>query len=109
REAFEKSAQVMRVRIHREHIEIGRNLQLVGDREITLASRDIERAIVLQLEEHREFRSRLAAEIESDGRLYRLRLADGFQVNVQYQVVARVEAPRHPRRLTPWRAAGLPE
>ncbi len=106
REALKQLAKIVRVRVDGKQVGIERQAKVVRYQEIAVARRNVERAIVLQL---RVFGLRLAREIKSDRRLYQLGLAGGPEVNVEDQVVARIEAPRHAGGLFPGRSAGLPE
>src|SRR5262249_32047977 len=99
----------MRVRIDGEHLNVDRQAQLIRDDEIARARWDVERAIVLELNEHGKLRRGFARKVQTDRRLHWLRLPDWLEMGVQYQIILWIEAPRHPGRLLPWRSARFPK
>ncbi len=107
--AFEEPAQIMGVRVNCENVHVHRYREVVTDRKVAGAGRNVERAIALELHQHGKLRSRVVGEIEPDGRLDNFRFAGGLHVYVQDQVRRGVCAPRHAVGFLPWNAAGLPE
>src|SRR5215813_11592215 len=99
----------MRVRIDREHVHIERQPEIVRDGEVARARWYVERAVVLELDQHRELVGRLIGEVEADGRLDPLGLAGGLEMDIEREVVAGIETPCQPIGLDPGYAARLPE
>src|SRR5439155_4446642 len=62
----------------------------------------------LELNQHRVLRLRLLSEVQADRWLRQLRLACGVQVDIEHEIIARVETPGH-GRLDHRTAAGFPE
>ena len=81
------------MRIDGQNVGIERQLEIVGDSEIAHACRDIERLIVLQLNQQREFGLGFVGEIQADGRPHFFRFAGRLQVDIEHQFVAWVETP----------------
>ena len=109
RVTFQYMAQIVGVRVDGERIRIQRQRESIGDDEIRIARRNIQRAVVFQLNQNRRVFRRFIGEVKSDGRLHFLRLAHGHHVRVQHQIVSRIQPPRKSVRLNPRRAARFPE
>ena len=93
--AFDHLRQVMRVRINRQDVEVHRRAIFVGDQKVRFPRRNVQRAVVLQLDQHRETALRLVREVHPDHRIDRLLFSRRLQVNVEDQVHAGIRAPRH--------------
>ena len=101
--------EVVRVWIHREQFHVDGDGIRVGDLEIADARRDVERPIVLQLQQHREPGRRPVGEVQADRRLQLLRLARWLQVHVQNEIGPSIDPPRHVIGLERRRRPRLPE
>ena len=99
----------MRMRINRQQLHRFRQREFIAHQEIIFAGGNIQRAIVVQLQQNRKFCGRLVREINSDAGLNGFRCARGLQVRVQHQIVSGVESERHPGRLHNRSAARLPK
>ena len=71
-EALQQFAEIVRVRINGQQIRLERQPEVVGYGEIAVAGRNVQRAIVLQLHQHRKLRRRLDGEIQSRPRAARV-------------------------------------
>ena len=109
RVTLQQVTQVVRVGIDRQQVHIERQPEIVADYEVAGPGRNAECAIVFKLNQYREFRLRLAGEVQSNRGLYQFRLAGRLQVNVQNQIVAWIETPCHAVGLNPRGASRLPE
>src|ERR1022692_5178634 len=70
RESFHYMTQVMRVRIYGECFRIERQREFIGDDKIRIARRNIQRAVVLKLNQNRRVFRRFIREIYADGRFH---------------------------------------
>src|ERR1035441_246189 len=102
-------AQVVRVRIDTHQVNIDRQLELVGDHKVLCPCWDVERAIVLHLQQHGIDGSRLVGEIQPDARLNSLWLARSEEMRVEHQVGALVQPQRHAVGLVRRDGTRLPE
>ncbi len=107
--AFEQASQVVRVRIDGQHVGVERKTEVVGDDEVAVTGGNVERAVMLELYQHREPVRWLVGEVQADRGLRPLGLSGGLEMRVEHQFIARIETPRQAVRLLPGRAAGLPE
>ena len=62
-ESFEQSAEIVGVRVDGEHVDLERQPKIVGDYKVASARGNIQRAIVLELDEYRIRRLRLIGEV----------------------------------------------
>src|SRR5712664_3453170 len=99
----------MRVGVDRQEVSVYRENELVGDHEILLARRNVELAIVFQLQKHRMKCCRLVREVQAKTWLNDFLLAGRLQVNVENKVRVLVQAERHAIGLKFRHGAGLPE
>ena len=88
------ACDVVRVRVDRQHLHGDRKLELVGHGKAGRAGGNVERAIVLELQQHREPGRRAIGEVEPERRAHRLRLSGRPKVQVEDQVRARLDRPR---------------
>ena len=105
---FKNMTQIVRVRIHGEHINIHRKLEIVRNQKIADARRNVQGAVVLKLKQHRKPLARLVGEIQADRRPNLLRLSARLHVRVEHQIASRIEPPRHSVRLGIRNAPRLP-
>ena len=99
----------MSVRINSQDIHVYRKAEVIRDEKVTRARCNVQGPVVLELNEHRKLRGWRIRKIESHSGLYRFGLARWFQVDVQYQIVAWVEAPGPARGFTVRSSAWLPK
>jgi hypothetical protein len=99
----------VRVRVNGQKRDIDRQLELIGDGERCLSRRNIERAVVLELQQHWKSRRRFVGEVQPDRRTHRFRLAGGLEVHVQHEIGAGVETPGHVVGLLRGRRSRFPE
>ena len=92
---FELAAEVMRVGIDAQDLDVDRQTQLILHNEIAIAGGNVELVIAVELQQHRMNRRWLVSEIQANLRVDDFRLAAGLQVHIEDEVVARIEAPRH--------------
>ena len=109
RKSFQILTEIVSVRIDTEDIHIDWQRVIVRNKEVFVPGRNIDCAVVFQLQQHRMLGGRLVGEVKADTRLNGFRLAGGTQVHVQHQVIAGIKAPRHVRRFFRQNRAGLPE
>ncbi len=102
-------AEVVGMGVDREHVDVHGQDVLVGDDEVAGSRRDVEGAVVLELEQHRKEGGGLGGEVKTDRGPHELGLARGPEVHVEDQVGPRVEGPGHPRWLFVGQGARLPE
>ena len=98
----------MRVRVDREDVEVHGRAVFVGDEKVLLAGRNVESAIVLELDEHGEPVHRLVGEVKPDDRADGFAFAGGLDVNVEDEVHAGIGAPCHAVGFDDRAAARLP-
>ena len=79
---FHQLADVVRVRIDGEHVDVDGQRERIGDGEGAIAGRDVDRAIMLELHEHGEAGGRVLGEVEPDFGLHGFRLAGGLQMQI---------------------------
>lgn len=94
--ALEQLAKIVRMRVNGKYFRVERQAEIVGNQEIRVAGRNVELAVVLKLDQHREPLLWFIREIQADGRLRMFRLARWPQVRIQHQVVAWIQPPRRP-------------
>ena len=92
-----------------EHVDVDGQVVVIGDDEVALSGRNVDGAVVLELEEHRELRGGLVREVEAHGGPDPLRLARRLQVHVENEVRALVQPPGHAGRLRYRGRPRLPE
>ena len=109
RPGLQAMPQVVRVRINTQEFDGYGQPQRVLDGKCVRAGWNVERLIVLQLQQHRLLRRRLVGEVKPYFCEYGFGLSGGFQVHVQDQVGTRIDLPLHPFRFGEHRRIGLPE
>jgi hypothetical protein len=72
--------QIVCVRINGQQPNIDRQREVVGDQKTLLSRWYVELRVVLQLQQHGQFRCGMRREIEPDARLNQFRLARGLQM-----------------------------
>lgn len=97
------------MRIDREKKNRFGKSEFVGDDEIGVIGRNVELAIVFELEQKRKLCCRHIGEIDADGRLDFFGLAGRLKVSVQDEIVAGIEAKSHACRLGLENRSRLPE
>ena len=83
-------AEIMRMRIDGQKIDIDGQRELVGYQEILLAGRNVEFDVVLELEQHGQLCRGLRREVEADARLDDFGFAGGLHVRIENEVRALV-------------------
>ncbi len=102
-------SEVMRVRVDREEINVDGEREFVGDKKIFLTGRNVEPAIVFQLQKHGVKCCRLVRQVQPKTGLDGFLFSGRLQVNVENEVRVFVQAERHAIGLGLGHGAGLPE
>ena len=104
RRRLHPAREVVGVRLHGEDVGIDRQDVAVGDDVLALAGRDVDR-LAAETQADRRARRHLVGEKEADADRHRLRFAGRLQVQLDDEIAAGLETPRHAvgrraRRLT---------
>src|SRR5579862_1252391 len=99
----------MRVGINCEQLNIDGQCELITDFKIFFSRRNIERGVVLKLQQHGQFARRRRSEVETDTGLDHFRFPGRLQMRVKNKVRAFVETQRHALRLNVGYCSWLPE
>jgi len=97
------------LRVDGEELHVERQLEVVGDEEVLHPGWDVEGAVVLELQEHREARLGLVVEVQADQGPDLLGLARGLEVHVDHEIGSGLDRPCHALRFDERHRSGLPE
>ena len=95
--------------INREQVHVGGNREFVVHRKVRRARRNVERRIILKLEEHRKLRGRFIGKVQAKTRLDRFGPSGRLEVGVEHEVVTRIQSERHTRRFRVRHGTWFPE
>ena len=85
-------AEIMRMRIDREKINIDGKREVIGDQEIFVAGRNVKFGIILQLEQHGQLGCGMRREIKADARLNHSGFTGGLQVRIENKICAFIQS-----------------
>jgi len=103
------AAEIVGMRVESEELDVPRKSEGIFDHELWIAGRNIERAIVFELQKNGKVSGRFAGEINADGGLDGFGFAGRLEMRVEDEIVAGVETEGEPGRFNDRGAAWLPK